>query len=58
MTESKKDCLLKPKLTVLLRGKSEEEIPIDGESILSGLHDIAKWVVTTTAVDHKEGEED
>lgn len=58
MTESKKDCLLKPKLSVLLAGKSEEEIPIDGESILSGLHDIAKWVVTTTAVDHKEGEED
>ena len=58
MTESKKDCLLKPKLSVLLAGKSEEEIPIDGESILSGLHDIAKRVVTTTAVDHKGGEED
>jgi hypothetical protein len=58
MTESKKDCLLKPKLSVLLAGKSEEEIPIDGDSVLSGLHDIAKWVVTTTAVDHEQTKED
>ena len=58
MTKSKKDCLLKPKLSVLLAGKPDEEVPIDGDSVLGGLHDIAKWVVDKTSVDHKEGEED
>jgi len=58
MAKSKKGLLLEPKLTVLLEGKSEEEIPINGKSVLSSLHDIAKYVVTATAVDQKELEGD
>ena len=57
MTTRKRDCLLKPKLTVRLQGKPEEEVPIDGGSALGVLHDIAKWVVDKTSDDHEETEE-
>jgi hypothetical protein len=57
MTKSKKG-LLKPKFTVRVKGKPDEDIPIDGDSVLGGLHDIAKWVVDTTSDDQKETEEE
>lgn len=58
MTKSKKDCLLKPKLTVRVQGKPDEDVPIDGDSVLGGLHDIAYWVVDKTSDDHEQTEED
>ncbi len=39
-------------------GQVEEEVPINGESILSSFHDISKWVVSKTAVDHNEKDKD